>query len=318
MSAYQKLALRARSLSLIDLAGIKVGDLGPPRTSLSSTLHISRITDTKPHGRMQHTMASKGFTIDFSNKCIIITGGNRGIGYAYSRAVAHAGARVAIIYRSSKDAHEVAENLGKEFGVQVKAYQCDVSDAQKTTETFSLIDKDLGPVTGLIANAGVSVVKPALELTSRDFHKVYGVNVLGVFNSTKAAAKLWIDKKYGGSIVITSSMSSRIINQVAPNKPLTQVFYNSSKGAVSILMKGLAAEWATYGIRVNALSPGYVNTDQTSGMETSVLEHQAKTIPLGRFAEPYEMTGQAVLLLSDHASYMTGGEYFVDGGHLIW
>lgn len=267
---------------------------------------------------MQHTMASKGFTIDFSDKCIIITGGNRGIGYAYSRAVAQAGARVAIIYRSSKDAHEVAEKLGKEFGVQVKAYQCDVSDAEQTAQTFSLIDKDLGPVTGLIANAGVSVVKPALELTSEDFHKVYGVNVLGVFNSTKAAAKLWIDKKHGGSIVITSSMSSRIINQVAPNEPLTQVFYNSSKGAVSTLMKGLAAEWATHGIRVNALSPGYVNTDQTSGMEARVLENQAKTVPLGRFAEPHEMAGQAVLLLSDHASYMTGGEYFVDGGHLIW
>lgn len=267
---------------------------------------------------MQYTMASRGFTIDFSDKCIIITGGNRGIGYAYSRAVAQAGARVAIIYRSSKDAHDVAEKLGKEFGVQVKAYQCDVSDAEQTTETFSLIYKDLGPVTGLIANAGVSVVKPALELTSEDFHKVYGVNVLGVFNSTKAVAKLWIDKKHGGSIVITSSMSSRIINQVAPNEPLTQVFYNSSKGAVSTLMKGLAAEWATYGIRVNALSPGYVNTDQTSGMEARVLENQAKTVPLGRFAEPHEMAGQAVLLLSDHASYMTGGEYFVDGGHLIW
>ncbi|KAG2136647.1 hypothetical protein DEU56DRAFT_805082 [Suillus clintonianus] len=267
---------------------------------------------------MQHTMASKGFTIDFSDKCIIITGGNRGIGYAFSRAVAGAGASVAIIYRSSEDAPKVAEDLSKEFGVEVKAYQCDVSDAKKTDETFSIIEEDIGPVTGLIANAGVSVVKPALELTSEDFHKVYGVNVLGVFNSTKAAAKLWIDKKHGGSIVITSSMSSHIINQIAPNKPLTQVFYNSSKGAVSILMKGLAAEWATHGIRVNALSPGYVNTDQTSGMEARVREHQAKTVPLGRFAEPHEMTGQAVLLLSDHASYMTGGEYFVDGGHLIW
>ncbi|KAG2130157.1 uncharacterized protein EDB93DRAFT_1108510 [Suillus bovinus] len=280
MSAYQKLALllRAHSLSLTNVL---------PSTSLKNASSF--------------------------------TGGNRGIGYAYSRAVAQAGARVAIIYRSSKDAHEVAEKLGKEFGVKVKAYRCDVSDADKTNETFSLIDKDLGPVTGLIANAGVSVVKPALELTNKDFHKVYGVNVLGVFNSTKAAAKLWIDKKYGGSIVITSSMSSRIINQVAPNKPLTQVFYNSSKGAVSTLMKGLAAEWAIHGIRVNALSPGYVNTDQTSGMETCVLENQARTVPLGRFAErsppqkPHEMTGQAVLLLSDHASYMTGGEYFVDG-----
>jgi NAD(P)-dependent dehydrogenase (short-subunit alcohol dehydrogenase family) len=96
------------------------------------------------------------------------------------------------------------------------------------------------------------------------------------------------------------------------------VFYNSSKAAVSNLTKGLAAEWAPLGIRVNALSPGYVNTDQTSHMAKDVRDYQAHSLPLKRFAEPHEMTGQALLLLSDHASYMTGQEYFVDGGQLIW
>ncbi|KAL5514632.1 hypothetical protein ACEPAG_1948 [Sanghuangporus baumii] len=262
---------------------------------------------------------SNGFNFDFAAKCIIVTGGNRGIGYAFSRACAQAGASVAIIYRSSKDADEVAQKISKEFNVKAKAYKCDVGDDKLVTETFRKIDDELGPVTGLIANAGVSVVKPALELTADDFHKVYNVNVLGVFNTARAAARLWTDRKYqGGSIVITASMSSQIINQVALNKPLTQVFYNSSKGAVSSLTKGLASEWAKHGIRVNALSPGYVNTDQTANMDRQILEFQAKGIPLGRFAEPHEMTGQAILLLSDYASYMTGGEYFVDGGQLIW
>ncbi|KAH7908552.1 hypothetical protein BJ138DRAFT_1157448 [Hygrophoropsis aurantiaca] len=264
-------------------------------------------------------MARRGFFFDFSNKCIIVTGGNRGIGYAYSRAIAQAGARVAIIYRSSKDAPDVAEKLGREFSVDVKAFQCDVSDSELTTKTFTKIHEEMGPVTGLVANAGVSVVKPAIELTSEDFHKVYDVNVLGVFNTARAIAKLWIDSKHqGGSIVITSSMSSQIINQAAPNKALTQVFYNSSKAAVSNLSKGMAAEWAPHNIRVNAVSPGYVNTDQTSHMDKHIRDHQAKNVPLGRFAEPHEMTGQALLLLSDHGSYMTGGEYFVDGGNLIW
>jgi len=113
-------------------------------------------------------------------------------------------------------------------------------------------------------------------------------------------------------------MSSQIINKSAEAEPLTQVFYNSSKAAVSNLTKGLAAEWAKNGIRVNAISPGYVNTDQTSRMDHKIRDFQAKSLPLGRFAEPHEMTGQALLLLSEHASYMTGGEYFVDGGHLIW
>ncbi|PFH46256.1 hypothetical protein AMATHDRAFT_77751 [Amanita thiersii Skay4041] len=258
------------------------------------------------------------FTIDFAKKCIVVTGGNRGIGYAFSRAVASAGANVAVIYRSSKDAPQVAEKIGKEFGVKAKAYQCDVSDTELVVKVMKEIDGELGPITGLIANAGVSVPKPALELTKNDFNVVYEVNVFGVFNTARAVTKLWLERGYKGSIVITASMSSQIINQSGQNKPLAQVFYNSSKAAVSNLVKGLAAEWAPHGIRVNALSPGYVKTDQTSHMDKKILDYQARSLPLGRFAEPEEMTGQAILLLSDHASYMTGGEYFVDGGQLIW
>jgi len=258
------------------------------------------------------------FNLDLSDRTIIITGGNRGIGYAYSRACAQAGARVAIIYRSSKDAQDVAKRLAKEFDTDVRAFQCDVSDAQKTLDTFNQIEREMRSVRGLIANAGVSIVKPALELTSEDFNKVYSVNVLGVFNSARAAAKLWIDRNHsGGSIVITSSMSSQIINQAGPNKVLPQAFYNSSKAAVSNLMKGLAAEWSPR-IRVNAVSPGYVDTDQTRHMDKRIIEHQERNIPLERFAKPDEITAQAVLLLSDRASYMTGGEHFVDGGQLVW
>ncbi|KIJ93044.1 hypothetical protein K443DRAFT_413687 [Laccaria amethystina LaAM-08-1] len=262
-------------------------------------------------------MAS-GFSISFANKCIVVTGGNRGIGYALSRAVAKTGANVAIIYRSSKDAPEVAEKLSKEFNVKSKAYKCDVSDTDLVNKTLKEIDEELGPISGLIANAGVSVPKPALDLTHDDFKYVFDVNVFGVFNTARAVAKLWLERKQQGSIVITSSMSSQIINKSAEAIPLAQVFYNASKAAVSNLTKGLAAEWSSQGVRVNAVSPGYVNTDQTSHMEKKVRDFQARSLPLGRFAEPHEITGQALLLLSDHASYMTGGEYFVDGGHLIW
>ncbi|KAF8327150.1 NADP-dependent mannitol dehydrogenase [Cantharellus anzutake] len=261
---------------------------------------------------------TKGFTIDFTGQTIIVTGGNRGIGYELSRGVATAGANVAIIYKSSKDADSVAEKIAKEFGVKSKAYQADVSKADIVTKVFKQIDEELGPVTGLVANAGVSVVKPATELTEEDFNFVYGVNVLGVFNTATAAAKLWTARQSKGSIVINSSMSSQIINQAGENIPLTQVFYNSSKAAVSSVAKGLAAEWAPHGIRVNTLSPGYVNTDQTSHMDPKLRTYQAANIPLRRFAEPQEMVGQTVLLLSDYASYMTGGEYFVDGGQLVW
>jgi NAD(P)-dependent dehydrogenase (short-subunit alcohol dehydrogenase family) len=154
----------------------------------------------------------------------VVTGGNRGIGYAFTRAAAQAGADVAIIYRSSKDAEEVAAKVTKEFGVKTKAYKCDVSDTDLVNKTFENIDKELGPITGLIANAGVSVPKPAWELTAEHFNYVFNTNVFGVFNTARAAAKLWRDRQQqGGSIVITASMSSQIINQSGPNKPLVQV-----------------------------------------------------------------------------------------------
>lgn len=258
------------------------------------------------------------FTIDFKGKTVIVTGGNRGIGEAITRGVAEAGANVAIVYRSAKDAEEVAAKLAKEYGVKIQAYKCDVSDGPLVTKTFKQIDDEMGPVTGLVANAGVSIVKPATELEREDFDYVYGTNVFGVFNTARAAAKLWIERQIKGSIVINSSMSSQIINVQGETDPLTQVFYNSSKAAVSSVCKGLAAEWAQYGIRVNTMSPGYVETAQTSGMDIKIRNYQAANVPLKRFAQPHEMVGQTVLLLSDYASYMTGGEYFVDGGVLIY
>jgi len=137
---------------------------------------------------------------------------------------------------------------------------------------------------------------------------------LGDFNTAVAAADLWVKKGYKqGSIVFTVSMSSQICN-----RPLTQVFYNSSKAATANLAKNLACEWAPYGIRVNSLSPGFVKTDQTNYMDAKLREFQADGVPLKRFSEPHEQVGQALLLLSEHASYMTGGEYFVDGGFLCW
>lgn len=254
------------------------------------------------------------FSIDLKNQCVIVTGGNRGIGLALSQACADAGASVGIIYNSAKDAEDRATEITKKYGVKCKAYQCNVGDAQKVKEVFEKVNKELGNVTGLIANAGISVVKDALQYNKEDFYKIFDVNVLGVFNCAQAMAQIWCDTGFKqGSIVIISSMSSQICN-----RPLTQCFYNSSKAAVSNLGKCLAAEWAEKSIRVNMLSPGYVKTDQTSHMDQKLRDFQADGVPLKRFAEPEEMAGQAILLLSSKATYMTGGEYFVDGGNLVW
>ncbi|KAK4705971.1 hypothetical protein P7C70_g216, partial [Phenoliferia sp. Uapishka_3] len=273
------------------------------------------------------------WTIDFHGKTVVVTGGNRGLGKGMTEALAQAGATVAIIYHSATDADEIAAALAKQYDAKIKAYKCDVGDNAKVKATFKQIEADLGPIVGVVANSGISIVKPALELDAADFKKVFDVNVLGVFNTCQAAAALWVERQEPGSIVIISSMSSQIVNS-----PLTQCFYNSSKGAVSNLGKCLAAEWAPYKIRVNMVSPGFIDTDQTAHMPAELRANQAKQVPMGRFSQPKEQTGQALLLLSEHSSlvlpipntvaepsltnpansYQTGSENFVDGGFLIW
>lgn len=228
-------------------------------------------------------------------------------GLAISRAAAAAGANVAIFYHSNPEAEKNAAEVAKDFGVKVKAYKCDVSDMQLVKQTVQQAEKDLGQVTALAANAGVSVVKPALELTPDDFHKVFNVNVLGVFNTAQAVASHWVETGFKkGAIVVTSSMSPEIYNQSDLCEPLTQIFYNSSKGAVTNMVKGLAAEFAQYGIRVNALEPGFCDTEQTSHMDAKIRDYQASTVPLKRFSEPKEQGEPAVFLLSELAHYITG------------
>ncbi|WFD35204.1 hypothetical protein MCUN1_002054 [Malassezia cuniculi] len=250
---------------------------------------------------------------------VICTGGNRGIGLGISKVAASAGANVAIFYRSHPDAEKNAAEIAKEYGVKVKAYQCDVSDAALVKKTIKQAEEDLGQITGLAANAGVSVVKPATELTPEDFHKIFDVNVLGVFNTAQAVAQHWIETGFKkGSIVVTSSMSSEIYNQSGPTQPLTQIFYNSSKGAVTNMVKGLAAEWAEHGIRVNALEPGFCNTEQTSVMDAKIREYQASSVPMKRFSEPMEQAYPAIFLLSEQASYITGTQLRPDGGFTVY
>jgi len=251
---------------------------------------------------------------DFTGHTIIVTGGNRGIGYAISEELAKSGANLAIIYRSAKDAPEVAASLAKKYNTKVQAWQCDVGNQELVKKTFKEIKDEFGSFEGLVANAGVSVVKPAVELTQKDFDYVYGANTAGVFFTCTAAALIWKETGYKkGSIVINSSMSRAIVN-----RGIDQAFYNSSKAAVSQIAKQLAVEFASIPIRVNCLCPGYVKTDQTQGMDPKFLEWQNDLVPLKRFSEPHEQTGMTLLLLSENASYMTGQDYNVDGGAVAW
>ncbi|ORX36507.1 putative NADP-dependent mannitol dehydrogenase [Kockovaella imperatae] len=254
--------------------------------------------------------------IDLSGKCIVVTGGNRGIGLGISRDCAKAGANVAVIYRQSPSAPQVAEDISKEFGIQCKAYQCDVTDAKAVQTTIDAAIKDLGPLGGVVCNAGMQVSRPALEMTKDDYERQMNGNTWGVFTVAQAAAKIWVEQKYKqGRIVFINSMSATIANDGT-----TQCFYNASKGALTSLARCLAMEWAEHGILVNSLSPGFVDTDMNQGLrdDPERKKYYEKKVMLGRISDVEEQAGLAIFLLSPYASYITGADYIVDGGVTAW
>ncbi|WWD05836.1 hypothetical protein V865_003919 [Kwoniella europaea PYCC6329] len=254
--------------------------------------------------------------VDLKGKTIVVTGGNRGIGLAISEQVAQAGAHVAIIYRSSKDAPEVAKKISEKYDVHCEAYQADVADQQAITELFKKIYFDVGPIGGVVCNAGINYKKDALEYTKEDFDNHFGPNVWGVFTCAQAAQKLWKQHDYkNGRIVFVSSVSGTIAN-----KGEQQALYNPTKAAVNSLAQTLAMEWAPQGTLVNVLSPGYVLTDMNSNLrdDKELREKVASDVMLNRISEPYEQAGTAVFLLSDYASYITGTQLIVDGGLHHW
>ncbi|OCF32385.1 hypothetical protein I316_06055 [Kwoniella heveanensis BCC8398] len=238
--------------------------------------------------------------IDFKGKTIVVTGGNRGIGLAISKQIAQAGASLAIVYRSSKDAPEIAKKLSDEYGVRVEAYQCDVADQAKVGELFQKIWDDMGSIAGLVCNAGVNAKRDALDLTLDDFNHHYLPNVWGVFTCAQAVARLWVKNQYkNGRIVFVSSSVAEMAVQGE-----NQAFYNSSKAAINNIAQDLAMEWAKHGITVNCSSPGFTMTDMNEWLKSKpeILKTVEGNIMLGRAAEPEEQAGPVVFLLSDYAS----------------
>ncbi|KAL7419749.1 Sorbose reductase sou1 [Cryptotrichosporon argae] len=257
--------------------------------------------------------------IDLSGKTVIVTGGDRGIGLSICHQVAQAGAHVAMFHASpngAPDAQKAAGEVADKHGVRCKAYQVDVQDDAKLEELYDGIYRELGPLGGVVCNAGVAVAKPALELTRDDYDTQFGVNVWGAFTCAQAAAKLWKKHDYkNGRVVFVCSISGSQANRGA-----AQAFYNSSKGAVKILAKTLAMEWAEQGILVNCLSPGYVDTDMNQSLreDAELRKKTEEQVMLQRLSTTDEQAGTVVFFLSDYASYVTGTELKVDGGLTSW
>lgn len=249
------------------------------------------------------------FTLDDGSA--LITGAASGIGRAVAHAVAAAGAPVLLADRSEARLDMVTEEIHAAGG-KAAAAVVDVTDKLALSEAIQREITSLGPLRYAVNCAGVADAAPAESMSREQWQHVYDVDVTGVFLSCQAEAAHLLDG--GGSIVNVASMSASIVN-----RGLQQAHYNSAKAAVVQLSKSLAMEWAARGIRVNAVSPGYTATPMNSRPEMAhqVAQFSADT-PLQRYAEPSEIAGPVVFLLSPAASYCTAIDLLVDGGFTAW
>jgi NAD(P)-dependent dehydrogenase (short-subunit alcohol dehydrogenase family) len=236
----------------------------------------------------------------------VVTGGNRGLGFAFARALGEAGARVALAARDHERSAAVAAELG------ALAVPADVTDPADVRAMLATVTEELGPVDVLVNNAGVCYHRPALEVPDEEWRHVWDVNVDGLWHCSRIVGAQMVQRSRG-VIVNVGSISAMIVN-----RPQMQPAYNASKAAVHQLTKSLAAEWAPHGVRVNALAPGYVKTEMAPVDEPRFKRHWIDDAPMQRAALPEELGPSLVYLASDASSFMTGSVLVVDGGYTLW
>lgn len=263
--------------------------------------------------RRRWTVFAGGMT-DFGlhGRVAIVTGASRGIGKGIAIGLAQAGADVACIGRDVDALEETAWAIS-ELGRRALTVVCDVTDRTQIEEAIGRTERELGALTLAVNNAGVAGSMSAVDMTSAEWHRVFDINVDGVFQCCQAEASV-MRRNGGGSIVNIASISGSIVNP-----GLTQTHYNTSKAAVIHMSKSLAMEWVSDNIRVNVVSPGYTLTEMNQRPAVlPMLERFKAQTPMARLAEVDEMVGPTVFLLSPAASFITAHDLVVDGGLTAW
>ena len=241
-------------------------------------------------------------------KKIIVTGGAQGIGKAVGGAMADCGAQIGIFDMNIDLAKKTAAELQEKYGTKVEAFQCNVTDPEQVNNAFKAFLEVFGDLDGVFNNAGICQHKAATELDYDEFRNVVNVNLNGIFLVAQTAGRYFIEKGKKGSIVNTASMSGHIVNIPQP-----QASYNSSKAGVIQLTKSLAVEWASNGIRVNCISPGYVGSDMVTLVRQDWQDTWLGMIPYHRYCNPEELAGAVIYLLSDASTYTSGCDIVIDG-----
>jgi len=247
---------------------------------------------------------------DLSGKVALVTGASSGLGVHFARTLAGAGASVAIAARRADRLASLQAEL-QSAGNKAVAVELDVQASDRITAAFAEVEKALGPIDIVVNNAGISIVKPALEMPVEDWDAVVNTNLRGAWLVSQAAGKGWLKSKRPGVIVnIASILGLRTIGQVAP--------YNASKAGLIHLTRALAMEWARHDVRVNAICPGYIETEMNSDFwKTPGGQRLIDRIPQRRIGKPEHLDGALLLLSSEAGSFMTGSILTVDGGHTV-
>jgi NAD(P)-dependent dehydrogenase (short-subunit alcohol dehydrogenase family) len=247
---------------------------------------------------------------DLTGKVALVTGASSGLGVHFARTLAAAGASVAIAARRADRLASLQAELQAAGGNAV-AVALDVQSSDSITAAFAAAEKALGRIDIVVNNAGISIVKPALEMPVEDWDAVVNTNLRGAWLVAQTAGKRWLTGQRPGVIVnIASILGLRTIGQVAP--------YNASKAGLIHLTRALAMEWARHDIRVNAICPGYIETEMNSDFwKTPGGLRLIDRIPQRRIGKPEHLDGALLLLASEAGSFMTGSVLTVDGGHTV-
>lgn len=247
---------------------------------------------------------------DLTGQHVLVTGASGGLGEHMARVLAQAQARVSLAARREDALARVAGAIAEAGGSAV-GFAMDVTGPETIEAAFARAEAWAGPVTVLVNNAGVTLTRAALELDEAEWDRVVDTNLKGVWLVAQAAARRMIAQQVAGSIInIASILGLRVAGAVAP--------YAVAKAGVVQMTKALALEWARHGIRVNALAPGYIETELNGTFFASDAgKALVRRIPQRRLGRMDELDGPLLLLASRAGSYMTGSVVAVDGGHLV-
>ncbi|WP_315168623.1 3-oxoacyl-[acyl-carrier-protein] reductase [Metaclostridioides mangenotii] len=247
--------------------------------------------------------------INFTDRTAVVTGGSRGIGKEVAKKLASLGADVVINYTLNEEQANITKSEIEGMGVKCMVVQCDVSKSDQVAEMMDSVVKEFGKIDILVNNAGITRDGLLMRMKEEDFDKVIDINLKGVFNCTKAATKYMMKKKYGRVI----NMASIVGIMGNPG----QTNYCASKAGVIGFTKASARELASRNININAVAPGFIDTDMTQVLSENIKNSMLANIPKKTFGKPEDVANLVAFLASDMSEYITGQVINVDGGMVM-